>query len=145
MEDAILDLDRVQLARTDADEGERRLVERLLLDRGGSVAVPARAPQPHAGRKEEALPGMGADRVPEAGLVGSPLEPVAAAVLPVGPADGKLRRRLEVVVDDRPVPDGRPEDAVAAGAERADQAVECVRRDHDSLCPAHARHGLEHM
>ena len=107
--------------------------------RSGARATAAR------GAEEEALPGMGADRVPEAGLVGSPLEPVAAAVLPVGPADGKLRRRLEVVVDDRSVPDGRPEDAVAARAERADQAVERVRCDHDSLCPAHARHGLEHM
>jgi hypothetical protein len=34
-EDPVLDLDRVQLARPDADERERLvLVERLLLDRG---------------------------------------------------------------------------------------------------------------
>ena len=94
-EDAVLDLDRVQLARAHADERERRLVERLLLDRRCAVAVPARAPEPDARREEKALPRVRADRVAEARVVGAPLEPVRAAVLPVGPADRKLvgRRR----------------------------------------------------
>lgn len=126
------DLNHVHLVRAHADEREWCLVERLLLDRRRAVAVPARAPQAHPRREQVPLPWVGADRVAEARLVGSPLEPVAAAVLPVGPADGKLACRLEVVVDDRPVPNGRSENSIPTTAKRTDQAVECVRRDDGS-------------
>ena len=90
-EDPILDRDRVQLAGAHADEGERRIVERLLLDLEAAVSA-AGLPEPDARRAEELLPGMRADREAEARLVVAPLEPVAPASCVVCPPDRQRRR-----------------------------------------------------
>ena len=81
---------------------------------------------------------MRADRVAEARLVVAALEPVDAAVLPVGPADRQVLCRLQVVVDDGAVRDDRPENTEAAIAERIDQMVERLRRNHDMASPGQA-------
>jgi hypothetical protein len=101
-EDLVLDRDRVQLARAHPDEGERRLVERLLLD-DRRAAVRPRAPEPEAGREEELLPRVRPDGVAEARVVLTALKAVGPRLLPVGPADRELSRALELVVDDRAV------------------------------------------
>src|SRR5581483_2616743 len=87
-EDAVLDRDRVQLARAHADQGERPLWARLLLD-VEALAVPARPPEPDAGGHEELLPRVGPDGVAEARLVLAALEPVASGRLLVRPARGQ--------------------------------------------------------
>ena len=131
-EHLVLDRDPVQLARAHADERERPVLERFLLDL--EAVVPAlRTPEPDAGRQEELLPRVRADRVAEARLVVAALEPVAAGVLIVGPADRQIRGRVEVVVDDRAVPHGRADDAEAAAGERLQEAVEGLGLDHACL------------
>jgi len=131
-EDAVLDRDRVQLARAHADEGERPVVAQLLVDHG-CVAVAAGAPQAHPRWKEEALPRVRADGEAEAGLVIAPFEAVAPAVLAIGPPDRKLARRGKLVVDDRSVAERRAEHAVPVVAKPADQIVERFHRDDELL------------
>jgi hypothetical protein len=61
----------------------------------------ASLPESNARRQQVLLPGMRPNGVAEPSLVVASLEPVAARVLGVGPPDGQLGRRLELVVDDR--------------------------------------------
>ena len=119
----------MQLAGAHAEERERLALGRRLLDLERAVRVAARPPEPDARREQELLPRVRADRVAEARLVVAALEPVAAGLLLVRPADRQLGADVEVVVDDRPVADGRPEHAVAAVAQRADQHLECLGCD----------------
>ena len=66
------------------------------------------------------------------------LEPVGAAVLPVGPAYGQLRPGLELRVHDRPVAHRRPENEVAAPPQDADQGVHRLGLDDSSSQLVHA-------
>jgi hypothetical protein len=50
----------------------------------------------------------------------------SAAVLPVGPAFGQIRRGVDFFVDDGPVADRRPDDTVAATDERVQEMLEVV-------------------
>ena len=77
-EDAVLDRDRVQVARAHAEQRERPLRRRLLDElRCAAVVAAARLPEPHARGQQVALPRVRADRVAEARLVGAALEAVA--------------------------------------------------------------------
>ena len=132
-EDRVLNRDRMQLARAHAEKGEWRVYECLLLDVEATVAPPLRLPETHVRGQQELLPGMRADGVSEARLVVAALEPVAARVLGVGPTDGELGSRFELVVDDRALSHRRPEHAVTATSERTDEDVECLWQDHACL------------
>ena len=89
----------------------------------------ARLPEAHARGQQPALPRVRPDRVAEQRLVVAALEPVGGRLLHVGPADGQLVGRGDLVVHDRTVADGRPDDAVATIAEDADESVEAVEVD----------------
>src|SRR5581483_1496229 len=148
-EDAVLDRDRMQLAGTHADERERRLVQRLLLHARESVVVPARAPEAEPRREEPALPRVRPDGVPEQRVVLSAAKPVRACFLLVRPARRERPDAGEVVVDDRAVPDGRAEHAIAARSQRPDQPFEAVdpddggaRRVHGSAASLAPRRSL---
>ena len=112
-QDTVLHRDRGQLARLDAEEGELARVHGLLID---LEPVPAlrRAPEPHARREQILLPRGRPGGVAEARVVVAALEPVAASVLDVRPAGRQLVGRFELVVDDRAVANGRPDDGVLA-------------------------------
>ncbi len=138
-EDPVLDRDPVELAGAHSDQGERGVLERLLLDLEAVVAS-LRAPEPDARREQELLPRVRADRVAEARLVVAALEPVGARVLAVLPADRELGGRLEILVDDRAVPDCRPDDAEASTGQRLQEAVEGLRLDHAGLGVRQAFH-----
>ena len=77
-----------------------------------------------SGGQQVALPGLDADRVSEQRVVVSPPEAVGPAILLVRPADRQVGARLELVVDDRAVADGRPEQPVAAVLKSMQQRVE---------------------
>jgi hypothetical protein len=122
----------VQLARAHADQGERRLLERLLLDLEAVVPA-ARTPEPDVGRQQELLPRMGTDRVAEARVVVAALEAVTAGVLVVRPADREIAGRVQVFVDDRAVPNCWAYDAEAAGGERLQEVLEGLGLDYACL------------
>ena len=128
-EHLVLDRDPVQLARPHADERQRRAVRLVLLD-DEAVVLLARPPEADAGRQQELLPRVRPDRVPEAGLVVAALEPVAARLLVVRPADREIGRRLDVVVDDRAVAHRRADGPKAVRRERPQQIVEGLGLDH---------------
>ena len=122
-EDAILDRDRRELARPDAEECGWAGIGHLVVD-GEAAVLPPRLPEAHARRQQLGLPRVGADRVAEERLVVAPGEPVLRRGLLVRPAGGQRGRRLDVGVDDGAVADRRADDAVSAIAERAEEAVE---------------------
>jgi hypothetical protein len=130
-EDAVLDLDRVELARTHADEREQ-LVRRVLLDLR-RAAVQPRTPEADAGREEKPLPRVRPDGEAEPRVVRAALEPIGAAVLRVRPADRELGRRAQVVVGDRAVADRRAEDAIAARPQLVEELIERVDLDDASF------------
>ena len=140
-EDAVLDRDRVQLAGAHADERERRILERLLLDLEAAVAAP-RPPEPDARRKQELLPRVRADRVAEARLVLAPLEPVGAGVLDVRPADRQRRRPIRAR---RRRSRRRARSARRRGTrgrQRDQEALERLGLDHARLDVRQALHSL---
>ena len=112
----------MELAGAHADERQRPILGGLLLD-DEAVVLFSRLPQPDAGRQEELLPRVRPDRVAKAGLVVAALEPVAARLLVVSPADRQVGRRLDVVVDDRAVANGRADGAEAVRRERPQEIV----------------------
>ena len=126
-------VDRVQLARADAQNATP------LVDAGSSstskvaALAPPRLPQPDAGREEKLLPGVRPDRVAEARSSSRRSRPVARRLLHLGPPDRKLGRRGEVVVDDRAVPDGRPEHAVPAPGQSGDERLQRTWLDYARL------------
>ena len=124
-EDFVLNRDRVELAGSHAQERVRRGVERLGPERESlrlSIGLPEASPR----REQELLPGVRTNRVAEQSGVIAPFQPIGAAVLPVGPAFGQVRRGVDFVVDDRAVADRRPDDAVPATGERVQQMLEVV-------------------
>ena len=137
-EDAILDRDRRELARPDAEEGGGAGIGHLVVD-GEAAVLPPRLPEAHARRQQLGLPRMGADRVAEEGLVVAPGEPVLRRGLLVRPAGRQGGRRLDVGVDDGAVADRRPDDAVSAIAERAEEAVEVAGLEDRGHGPTLAR------
>jgi hypothetical protein len=92
----------VEVARADADEGDRLGVLRLVDERELRLAVSARAEERHRRRVEEALPRLGPHGVAEERVVVSALQPVAARVLLVRPAGREVGCRGDLVVDDPP-------------------------------------------
>ena len=138
-EHAILNPDCGQVAAAHSEERERLVGRRLLLDLR-DLAVPASAPQPHTRREQELLPRVRPDGESEARLIVARLDAVRAGVMDLGPARRKLVGRFELVVDDRPVPERRADDSVAAGPKRVDELVQPLEGDHALGCrrPAHS-------
>ena len=67
---------------------------------------------------------MRSDGVAEIGPVVAALEPIRASLLLVGPADGQLLQGAQLVEDDRPLRDGRPDDRVALLPEPVDDPAQ---------------------
>ena len=128
-EDTVLDGDRVQVARADAEEGERPVRRRLLGELRPAVVAAARLPHPDASGQQPALPRVRPDRVAEARLVVPTLEPVGRGVLHLRPAGRQLVGGSDLLVDDRAFAARRPDDAIAAVAEYADERVQPVEID----------------
>jgi hypothetical protein len=118
----------VELTAADADERERRRLQRLLLD-GRRTAVRARPPQPDPGREEVPLPRVRADRVAEARLVAAPLQPIRARLLSIRPPGREVRRRRELVINERAVTDDRAKNPKPARTKRLDKTLQGFRRD----------------
>jgi hypothetical protein len=95
----------VEFAGAHTDEGELHGVFRLRLDLEAAAFV-RRRPHSFLRRKEEFLPGVWADYVPEEGAVFPVLEAVGAIVLLVGPAGGNVLRGSDLGLDDRVLPNG---------------------------------------
>ena len=124
----------MQLARAHAEERVARRLGPLLvqIDRPPALAA-TRLPQLDLGRQAQLLPGARAEVVAEAGLVVAAAQAVAAAVLLVRPADGQVRARADLTVDDRPIAERRPDDD-AYRARSARRSTRPARRE-----PAPAR------
>ena len=121
-ENAIGDAKRGQFAGPDSQKRGLRCVCGQFADRE-RLAVAVRLPDPLLRREEEALERRGPDDVAEVGVVGTPREPVAAGLVNVGPADGKVGKAGDVSVDDRSFADRWTDDAIAARAERVEQCL----------------------
>jgi hypothetical protein len=113
----------VQVARAHADE---RIQGRRpgLVDLERAVGAAPRAPDRQLRREEEALERVVADGVGEERLVVTALQAERSALLDVDPADGQVVGAGQLVVDQRLRAHGRPDDGVAAIAQRADERVE---------------------
>jgi hypothetical protein len=120
-EDAVLDRDRVEIARARAEECERTVGRRLLLDRGGAAVRRRRPPEAHPRGQQLLLPRVRADSPAEHGVVLAPLDPVRRRLVVRGPAVRELVGRRDLVEHDRAVANGRADDPVALLAERIDQ------------------------
>ena len=119
----------MQVARADADERERPLGRRLLDELRPAALGPAGLPQAHARGQEPSLPRVRPDGVAEPCLVVTALEPVRRRLLNLGPAGGELVRRRDLLVGDRALEPGRPDDAVASLAKHANESVQAVEVD----------------
>jgi hypothetical protein len=124
----------VQLTGAHAEERERRLVERILLDLERVVAVALRPPESNARREQKLLPRVRPDRIAEAGFVLPATQPIGCGLLALRPPDRELRGGFQIVVDDRPVADGRSENAVPALSEGTDEGFK--RFGLDDACLA---------
>ncbi len=111
-EDAVLARDGGEIARPDAEEGERGASPPCPAPHEGS-ASPREAPKRRSeAGEEEPLPRVRADRVSEESAVAARPEPVASVRLFLPDSGRKLGRGGDLVVDDRSVPHRRPENAI---------------------------------
>ena len=131
-EDAVVDRNRVQVAGPDAEQGEARSVG----DRGLDLhlgADPSSAPQKLARGEEQRLPPLRTGCVAEQRLVTALTQPVGAGVLEISHPPRQLIDRLDLGVDDRAVPDGRPDDRPPALTEQVDERLQPGNeQDHPS-------------
>ncbi len=144
-EDTVLNCDRAEVAAANAEE-RVTLGRRILFDLQ-ALAVPLRAPDPHPGWQQVLLPGVRPGGEAKPRFVFSPHEPVRAGLLHICPAGRQIRRRLELLVDDRPVAQLRPDDLEITPSERRDELLQpckgddvlgCVFSVHS--CPNGRRH-----
>jgi hypothetical protein len=73
----------------------------------------------------------------EARRVVAPLDPIGAGIVNLGPPGRQLVGRLELVVDDRTVPEPRPDDLVTPVPESVDELVQAIESDHEIVCLPH--------
>jgi hypothetical protein len=109
----VLHRDRAQFAGAHADKG-KRLASLGLRDDVQRVADALGSPQALTRDMQKLLPRMRADRIAEQRVVLAAAQPVMPALLLVAPAARQIGERSDVVIDDRPVAHGRPDDAKAA-------------------------------
>ena len=123
-EDLVLYGDGVQVAGAHADEGVLRRLDHPREQ--CAMLLPCRfgAPQPLLRRMQELLPRMRADSEAEQRLIITLLQPVGPAVLLVSPTDWKIGDRIQLVVDNRAIADGRADNLIAAAGERIEQPLE---------------------
>ena len=122
-EDAVVDRDRVQVAGPDAKEREVLPINDRRLDLYLGTD-PSSAPQQLAGGEQQRLPRLRPGDVAKHRLVTALTKSVAAGVLQISHAAGQLIDRLDLRVDDRTVPDRRPDDHPPALAEQVDQRLQ---------------------
>src|SRR5579885_3373179 len=77
---------------------------------------------------------MGSDGESEDRPVRTPLEPIQAAVLHFGPANGQLIDAADLIIDDGAVAQPRSNHAIAIGRQRSNQGVK--PGEIDELCAA---------
>ena len=75
----------------------------------------------HICRVEIFLPALWSHRIAKKGLIFARHKPVVSRFLLIGPTDWQILRRSDPVIDDRPVPHGRPNYLVASAQQRQDQ------------------------
>ncbi len=135
-EHPILDRDRIQLAGAHADEGEP-LGGDGLRHHPHTVGVALGVPQAQHRRMQKFLPRMRTDGIAEKRLVVAAHEPVAPAVLLVGPAPRQIGERDDIVVDDGLVANGRTDHAIAPPPQRVNQRLQPLDRRHGRLGGVH--------
>ena len=117
---SVLDGDGGQLAGADAQEGiAPRRVGIAQYPEG--LPLPLRGKQPHVRRVQILFPALRPHHVAEQRAILTPLQPVRARLLLVGPADGQIGQPLQAVVDDRFVAHCGPHHFIAAAVEHFDQ------------------------
>ncbi len=129
-EDAVLDPDRVEIARAHADERERPVGRRLLDERDRRV-VRTRAPQAHARGEQPALPGVRGRREPEECVVVTADEAIPRSLLLLVQPPGARRE----AISSRTITPSRrvgpitwyPWSRARAGGRRGRPARGCVR------------------
>jgi hypothetical protein len=121
-EDAILDSEGSYLAGANAEERERRYVRHGLVE-GDGVGAMGRC-DGQVGGEGETLPGRWPHRVAEGPFVGAALQPVLSGALLVSPSSGQIGSCLDLVVDDRPIPNRGADDASAGSADSLDEGTQ---------------------
>ena len=129
-EDAILDCDRVEIARTGTQERQRPLGSWILDEHRHAVVARRGLPQADSGWEELLLPRMRADRPPEDGRVVAPPQPRARGFVIGRPPVREVVGRGDLVEHDRRVTHGRSDDPVALGLQGRDERREPVEGQH---------------
>ena len=120
----------MKLAGADSQKGQLGRLARLFGNLQ-PVAVAPGVPQTQDRQVKELLPGVRTDRISEVGAVVALFQPVAAAVLLVGPADGQIGRRENFVIDDRPVAHRGAHHGIAGTAEVGENLLERLRSNNE--------------
>ena len=122
-EDAVLDGDGGEVAGAHADE--REPVGSGRLGRRGHLAPAAlRRPQPPGRGVQELFPRLGAHGVAEQRVIAAAGQPIASAVLLVGPPARQVGDAVDVVVDDGPAVERRTDEAVAPAAQHVEERLQ---------------------
>ena len=134
-EDPVLDLDGVQIARSQADESEARLGQRLRRDLDRAVVVARARLDRFAGREQEPLAGVGAVCPREQSVVPRVLQTVRAGTVDLPHAARQVADTVDVVEHDSAVTDGGPYHVVAALLEQREEALEPLTRQMSHRAP----------
>ena len=130
-QDPIQDPHGMQLAGAGAEKRvARRAARRLLHLCQCTLLVDARFEHRDLGGQLVALERVRAHGVAEQRRIAAGHQPVAPAVLLIGPSDGQVAGRRDLVVDDGAVAHGGADERVAAIAERIEKRVEVGTCDH---------------
>ena len=129
-EDAVLDRDRVQVAGSGTEEGQRPVGRRLLLDHRCRAVRRRGAPEADARGHELLLPRVRADRPAEDGVVVATLDPVGRRLVMRRPAVRQLVGGRDLVQHDRAVAHGRADHAIALLPQRVHEGAEPLGPHH---------------
>src|SRR5512140_2394052 len=140
-EDAVLAGDRRDVAGPHAEEGEGARIRRVGLNLERLFPTGHGEEPPRSG-EEELLPGVRPGGVAEQGAVAAGPEPVAAVRLFLSDPRRKPGRGGDLVVDDRPVLDGRPEESVARFEDDVEKRGDLRRLDHAGRGARRLRRGI---
>jgi hypothetical protein len=128
--DAILGVDRDDLACAYADERHATFGPRRLLD-GESLGAPAELHERYPGNEELSLERVLRHGEAEEGLVTAALESIVSRCLLVPDPARQIRDAVDRVEHDGAVPDGWPDELAPVGAKGAEELVESFEVERD--------------